>query len=140
MFFDFDWGVAMRFKFIFLFVFIFLSPVIAFARGIDEVERRLLVSISDEISVCMIRYAGNHITSGERAGDVVDAAISACSGEIERMREFSRKVFVDPAAGEVLQREQRIIADDFVEGGIKGQRAALIKSILDFRSDFSGKK
>lgn len=124
----------MRLLFLCIFLFISQSPL-ASSKELYGEDKIFLLRISDELSSCMIKYAGNFIESNERAGDIADAAISSCDHAIDKMRDFSLRAFVDNSASDSLQREQRIIADDFVQEGLKDMRSRLIKSILDFRSN-----
>ncbi len=87
------------------------------------------------IILCMIDHVEPYLSTKETAGDLVDAAMSACQGKFDDMRDFLLRTYVDPSATEAVQLDQKVMVDKMVEAGNKRDRSLILSSILQKRRE-----
>ncbi len=87
------------------------------------------------MTLCMIDYVEPYLPTKETAGDLVDAAMSACQGKFDDMREFLLRTYVEPSATDPIQLDQKAMVDEMVEAGNKLQRSLILSSILQMRRE-----
>ena len=106
-----------------------------FAQELSPEVKEQTSKYAGAIILCMIDHVEPYLSTKETAGDLVDAAMSACQGKFDDMRDFLLRTYVDPSATEAVQLDQKVMVDKMVETGNKRDRSLILSSILQKRRE-----